>query len=101
MVNRRQFFSGFLGANKRKPAVRPARNPRYKSLETYVVADLIPYDLFLTPDQDRELRSRVRKVLESTSDADLFSMAVVTDLEKLAEGFVQEVENGPPSAPGD
>ena len=97
MVNRREFFSGFLKANKTKPAVRPARAPRYKALETYVVADLIPYDMFLTPEQDRELRSRLRKLIESTSDADLFSMTVVAELDKLAEAFVQEVESGPGS----
>jgi hypothetical protein len=96
MVNRREFFSGFLKADKKQPAVRRARAPRYKHLETYVVADLIPYDLTLTADQDRELRSRVRKTLEASSDPDLFSMVIVGELEKLAEAFVQEIEAPPP-----
>lgn len=103
MVNRRDFFSGFLKPDRRKPAVRPARAPRMRSLETFVVADVIPDDVNLTPEEDRELRSRVRTLLEATSDPDLFSMAVVAKLEALGETFVREVEanarNGSEPAP--
>ncbi len=105
MVNRRDFFTGFLKLPRRKPAVRPARAPRMRSLETFVVADVVPDDVDLTREQDRELRSRVRALMEATSDPDLFSMAVVGKLEKLTEAFVREVEasareHAPPDGAG-
>lgn len=94
MVNRREFFSGFIRGKSGRPAARRARAPRYQSLETYVVVDLIPYDLSLTSDQERDLRARVRRTLEAASDEDLFSMTIVRSLERLAESFVREIEGG-------
>ena len=92
MVNRRQFFSGFWKAAQKRPASGRARAPRYQALETYVIVDLIPYDLVLTPEQDQELRARIRPLLDNTNDADLFSMLVVKDLEKMVKAFMAEMD---------
>jgi len=90
MVNRRQFFSGFWKTAQKQPASTRTRTPRYQALEIYVVVDLIPYDLDLTPEQDQELRARVRVLLDDTSDDDLFSMVVVKELERMVEAFLAE-----------
>ena len=70
-----------------------SRAPRYQALETYVIVDLIPYDLVLTSEQDQDLRTRVRVLLDGTSDDDLFSMVIVADLDKIVETFMAELGN--------
>jgi hypothetical protein len=92
MVNRRQFFSGFWKSTKERPNSRRARAPRYQALETYVVVDLIPYDLVLTSEQDQDLRAQVRALLNDTSDDTLFSMAVVKELEQMVEAFMADMD---------
>ena len=92
MFNRRQFFSGFWKTARKRPASGRSRAPRYQALETYVIVDLIPYDLTLTSKQDQELRARVRGLLDDTSDDDLFSMVVVKELEKMVEAFMEEMD---------
>ena len=91
MFNRRQFFSGFWNATTKRPTAGKQRASRYTALETYVVVDLIPYDLVLTSEQDQDLRGRILILLDNTSDDDLFSMAVVKDLERMVEVFMAEM----------
>lgn len=93
MVNRRQFLSGFWKSKKEHPVKARSRVLRCQALETYVIVDIIPYDLVLTSEQDQDLRMRVRDLLEGTSDDDLFSMVIVADLEKIVETFMAELDN--------
>ena len=44
--------------------------------------DLCPYDFELTEDEESYLLSRVRDLLEESSDEDLFSMAIVERLKQ-------------------
>jgi hypothetical protein len=95
MVNRRQFFSGFLNASRTETPSGRDRTPRYRALETYVLVDLIPYDLVLTAEQDVDLRARVHALLDDTTTDELFSMAVVGKLEKMTQTFMNQIGEVP------
>ncbi len=87
MINRRKFFSGLWRPSRKRPLSRGDRSARYMALETHVRTDLYPYDFELTEDEESQLLSRVRDLLEEISDEDLFSTAIVERL----NNFVQEV----------
>ena len=89
MVNRRDFFRGFV---KKKPGVgrtRADRNTRYHALETLVRIELLPDDFALTKKEDAYLRSRTRSFLEEANDDELFSTEIVRRLKQLVEDILE------------
>lgn len=108
MLSRRQFFSGLLGKESQPGKSAPPsgavdrnkrRLERFQSLESHVVADLVPYDVRLDPEHDRELRRRVRRALSSQCDDDLFSMNAVNLVERLTSEFLVEIGGSDRPAP--
>ena len=68
-----------------------------ETLETYVRTQLLPYDFRLTEEQERELMSAVRSVLEKTTDDELFCTydAVSIGRSRRHESFNCGVIKGP------
>ena len=55
---------------------REERIARYEEMEQYIRTEFFPYDFALTSAQQDELFATVRKALEETSDAELFSAII-------------------------
>ena len=61
------------------------RRSRYDLMDTYVRTHLLPYDFALTAEQETELLTSVRSVLEETSDEELFSAILRFKVEEVAD----------------
>ena len=94
MLNRRQFFSGFLRKESPSEQREGRRTERANSLEKHALFDLVPGDVTLNTAQERELRRRIRVRVYAMGDDELFSMAAVTAIERLTEKFLLDIGKG-------
>jgi hypothetical protein len=81
-LSRRQFFRRFWNTEDKTAAQRLAR---YETLESDARRYFLPYDFCLTPDQETELFSNLRSILEPLSNEELFSPSIIQKIETLME----------------
>jgi hypothetical protein len=87
--SRRQFFRRFLG----NEGQTPRRLERYETLLAYARTQLLPYDFSLTAEQEAELLSAVRSILETSSDSVLFSTEIRAQIEEIVEAKIEPWRN--------
>ena len=87
--SRRQFFRRFLG----NEGQTPRRLERYETLLAYARTQLLPYDFSLTTEQEAELLSAVRSILETSSDSVLFSTEIRAQIEEIVEAKIEPWRN--------
>jgi len=88
-LSRRQFFRRFLG----NEGQTPRRLERYETLLAYARTQLLPYDFSLSPEQESELLSGVRSILEAAPDNTLFSTDIRAHIEELVEAKIEPWRN--------
>lgn len=88
-LSRRHFFRSLLPGDPNSPK----RLDRYQTLETYVRTQLLPYDFELTEEQERELMSEVRSVLEKATNDELFAHTMRSRLEQVVDTKLQPWRN--------
>jgi hypothetical protein len=81
-LSRRQFFRRIVQPGQKSPEERQAR---YELMDEYVRTQLLPYDFSLTPDQETELLTTVRRDLEETNDEELFSAILRFKVEEVVD----------------
>jgi len=81
-LSRRQFFRRIVQPGHKSPE---ERRVRYELMDDYVRSYLLPYDMALTPDQQTELLSTVRRELEDTNDEELFSSILRFKVEEVVD----------------
>jgi hypothetical protein len=85
-LSRRQFFRRFLNPLEKS---REERAARYQAMEAYVRTHLLPYDFWLSAEQESELFASVRTALEQTGDEELFSAIIRFKVEEVADAKIR------------
>ena len=87
-LSRRQFFRRFLGSTGEDPS--PGRIARYQDLETYVRTQLFPYDFALTPEQESELMTEVRRIFERAPNDALHSPSITAEIQENVDMMIRQ-----------